>query len=140
WAAAQLDESDQPPELRPADEDPHEGDQDPPDQRPVGALDTELIEGLAERGLTGPGAMGRVRGVAAIIRPRLARFDRPPLPAPIDVEDAQGKEPRSSQSLRRALAHALVEVSVRNGELNGADGWRVGQGGTTGHGAVPALR
>jgi hypothetical protein len=96
-----------------------------PEERPVGAVDTELIEGIVDRALTGATGLNHVKDVAALLLPRLQRYDRPPLPAPVDLEDAHGQEPAAARDLRRALARSLVELTVEKRDFHRADAWRV---------------
>lgn len=137
WAKDQLDDGGGAPAVTFSNEGPQGHNQDLPEERPVGGLDTDLLEGLLERGLAGPSAPYRVRIVAEIVRPRLDRFDHPPLPAPIDVEDQDGQEPATARDLRRALALSLVELCLTSDTANRADVWKIVDGWGRG---TPALR
>jgi hypothetical protein len=122
WATQQVrSDGDRPQQLAPAG-DP-QTEEDPPDERPVGGLDTEVIEGIADRALAGPTALTHVDDVAALINPRLQRFDHPPLPAATDLEDNNGHEPATARTLRRTLAESLVKRTLHGGDFNRADAW-----------------
>src|SRR5262249_22643524 len=109
WATEQVRTGGVRSQLTAAGGDPETQD-DPPDERPVGGVDTEVIEGIVERALAAPTATHHVDDVAAIVRWRLQRGDRPRLPAAADVEDDDGREPTTATALRRALAGSLVKV------------------------------
>jgi hypothetical protein len=128
WATAQLEDDGESSDFRSVTDDIPEADDDLPFDRSIGRLDPELLEGIAERGLTGDGALNRVQHVAKLVRPRLERFDRPPLPTPIDVADEHGNEPPSVLNLRRALAQSLVELSIADGTFNRAFIWEIVDG------------
>src|SRR6266511_4875520 len=113
-----------PSQLTAAAGDPESQDE-PPDERPVGGVDSEVIEGIVERALAGPTATDHVDDVATIVRPPLQRGDRPPLPATADVEDEDGREPPAATDLRRALAGSLVKLILGDGGFNRADAWHV---------------
>jgi hypothetical protein len=137
WAKDQLDDRGRTPAVTSSDDDPQGPEQGPSGERPVGGLDIELLEGIVERGLTGPDAPDRVQIVAEIVRPRLDRFDHPPLPAPVDVEDQDGQEPATARDLRHALALSLVELCLTNETVNRAEIWEIIYGWGAG---PPALR
>jgi hypothetical protein len=98
---------------------------DLPHERPVGQVDVELIETIAERALNGPDALSRVADVAAVVWPRLDRFDHPPLPAALDVLDGSGQEPPSVRELRRALARSLISLSASSTTFDRANVWKI---------------
>jgi hypothetical protein len=106
-----------------------------PSDMPIGQLDRELLEAIIDRALSGESALVHVDGVAALVWPRLRRFEGVALPTPLDVVDADGIEPEQARELRRALAQALVAHSLSaqtatRGEywllVNGWHGRRVG--------------
>src|SRR5439155_17439488 len=121
WAKEQIAPGGQS-QLTAAADDPETQDE-PPDERPVGGVDTEVIEGIVERALAGPTAPDHVDDVAAIVRPRLQRGDRPPLLTALDVENEDGREPPRATDLRRALAGSLVRLILADGGFNRADAW-----------------
>jgi hypothetical protein len=83
-----------------------------PSDMPIGQLDRELLEAIVDRALLADSALVHVYGVAALVWPRLRRFEGVALPAPLDVVDADGIEPERARKLRRALARALVALSL----------------------------
>jgi hypothetical protein len=91
--------------------DPSAEDIDPSDM-PIGQLDKELLEGIVDRALSGESAVALIDGVAALLWPRLRRFEPVALPAPLDVVDADGVEPERARELRRTLARALVALTL----------------------------
>jgi hypothetical protein len=125
WATGQLGDGQRASDSRSSTDDMQQLDDDISFERPVGGMDPELIEGIAERALTGEGAPDRVRDVAKLIRPRLERFDQVPLPAPVDVEDEHGQEPPAALNLRRGLARSFVELFLTDGTFDRADVWRI---------------
>ncbi|MBC8991840.1 hypothetical protein H9X95_16965 [Micromonospora chalcea] len=128
WAIGQLHNGRSPSELRSSTADVQGSDEEPPDERPVGRLDIELIDGIVERALSGDGALSRAREVALILRPRLERFDHPPLPTAVDAEDEDGREPPRFRDLRHALAHSLVELAATTDTFDRAKIWAIADG------------
>lgn len=127
WAKEQVGPVDGRPERTASTDDP-QAPEEPPDARPVGGLDTEVIEGIADRALAGTTALNHVDDVAALIRPRLQRYDRPPLPTATDLEDNDGHEPSKARDLRRALASSLIGLILDDGAFNQADAWSIVRG------------
>ena len=90
----------------------------------VQALDDELVEGIINRALTGPSAADQVDAVAALLFPKLKSYERPPIPAPIDVLTAEGKEPIRVRDLRRSLASELAKLMATDEDgRRRADAW-----------------
>jgi hypothetical protein len=127
WAIGQLDGG-RSSDLLSTNDDLQESADELPFERPVGKLDPELLDGIVERALTREGALNRVRDVARLIRSRLIRFDEPPLPGPIDIEDEDGREPPNVGDMRRAFARSLVELFVTDGTFNRGDVWTICDG------------
>jgi hypothetical protein len=96
-----------------------------PDERPVGRLDTELLEGLVDRVLASPNAATFVDEVARLILRRFEHFDHPPLPLPVDLEDQVGNEPPPVTDLRHALATALIKTLARDRQFTRADAFQI---------------
>jgi hypothetical protein len=126
WAQARMAAT---PGVNDADEEPATGLEEPavegreplvassavdidPSDMPIGQLDRELLEAITDRALSGESALVHVDGVAALVWPRLRRFEGVALPRPLDVVDADGIEPEQARELRRALARALVALSL----------------------------
>jgi hypothetical protein len=99
------------PEARQPLVDPAAGDIDVSDA-PIGQLDKDLLEGIIDRALSGESALAHTDDVAALLWPRLRRFEPVALPAPLDVVDLDGVEPERARELRRALARALVALTL----------------------------
>jgi hypothetical protein len=79
---------------------------------PIGQLDRDLLEGVIDRALAGESALGHINAVAPLLWARLRRFEPVALPAPLDVVDPPGVEPERARELRRALARALVALTL----------------------------
>jgi hypothetical protein len=99
------------PEARQPLVDPAAGDIDVSDA-PIGQLDKDLLEGVIDRALSGESALAHIDDVAALLWPRQRRFEPVALPAPLDVVDPDGIEPERARELRRALARALVALTL----------------------------
>ena len=106
---------------------PFAEDTDPSD-KPHGQLDTDLLEAIVDRALAGESAFDHLDDVAALVWPRLRRFDSPPIPAPLDVLNADGIEPERSCSLRRALAQALITTMLNSEGAHRGDYWHLVNG------------
>jgi hypothetical protein len=79
---------------------------------PIGQLDRDLLEGIIDRALAGESALAHINAVAPLLWARLRRFEPVALPAPLDVVDPAGVEPERARELRRALARALVALTL----------------------------
>jgi hypothetical protein len=99
------------PRARPPLVNPAAGDIDVSDA-PIGQLDKDLLEGIIDRALSGASAFAHIDDVAALLWPRQRRFEPVALPAPLDVVDLHGVEPERARELRRALARALVALTL----------------------------
>src|SRR5215216_1344218 len=97
-------------------------DVDPSDVS-IGQLDRELLEAIIDRALSGESALVHVDGVAALVWPRLRRFEGVALPTPLDVVDADGIELEQARELRRALAQALVALSLSAQNVTRGEYW-----------------
>lgn len=86
-------------------------------------MDDELLDALVERAASGPNAVSRMTDVAAVVLPRLKRYDRVPLPAALDLVDADGHEPQHVRDLRQTLAGELLKHVAADGEGGRADAW-----------------
>lgn len=75
-----------------------------------------LLDDLVERAMSGRGVAGRLDQVAEILHRRLQRDDRPAIPRPIDLVNADGSEPEAVRSLRHALVVALITRMVTAAE------------------------
>jgi hypothetical protein len=89
-----------------------------PDDMPIGQLDQDLLEAIIDRALAGEGAREHVNAVAPLLWRRLRRFEAVAFPAPLDVVDAEGVEPERPRELRRALARALVALTLATEDAN----------------------
>jgi hypothetical protein len=118
WAKRQQDHTGGPPPTAHVAADDEHAAELVPEEEPIGALDTELLEAIIDRALTGPRAAGRLGDVAELLLPRVKRGDHQPVPAALDLEDQNGEEPPACQTLRRQLAYQLIARTAERGGLN----------------------
>jgi len=85
----------------------------------------DLFDQVVERALSTPSAHHRLDAVAAILYGRLLRQDRPAIPRPINLVDADREEPDDIRSLRHAVAAALIERGLEDRSFNRATAWRL---------------
>lgn len=97
-------------------------DEEPlPDDRPIGAIDAMLAEGLVERALASARALEFIAYAAALAWPRLDRYDQPTLPSSLD--EVQAGRPTTPQ--RRAFAEALLRHKAGLSAHPRIDIWRM---------------
>lgn len=124
WAVEKL----QPPHLMEKSYSPAATElEDPlPEEQPIGELDTDLLEALVDRGALASVASASVVGsIAALVWPRLRRYDNPPIPAPFALEDEEGLEPQDLRQARRRFAVALVCHAMESQEFDRGTAWEI---------------
>ncbi|MDT5026502.1 MAG: hypothetical protein QOE61_2928 [Micromonosporaceae bacterium] len=99
-------------------DDGHDEPDDEPPEPALGRLDRELADRIFDRALSGPTAYEHVATVAAIALRRMRRSSPPPIPAPADLEDNEGREAPNARQLRRNLAGAIIEQATADGTLD----------------------
>ncbi|WP_433261601.1 NACHT domain-containing protein [Actinosynnema sp. CS-041913] len=98
----------------------------PLDDEPIGQLPSKLLPPIVNRVLGSPVAHEHLGMVATLLWSQLRDYEHPPIPAPLDLVDADGVEPEATTTLRRALASRLVQQAVADdtGRRN-ADVWAI---------------
>lgn len=94
-------------------------DQDPDDPALIGSVPTTVVDKLIARCLASATPADYLDQVAKLEVPRLSRFERPSIPAAVDLITADGEEPEATSNLRRSFVISLIRQTL---DINGKFG------------------
>ena len=103
----------------------NEDDETDTDEVPVGELDVVLVERLVEGALLTTDVANVADAVAALVWPRLERFDRPTMPEALDEGAVVETDPHYVTEKRRVVADALVRHGAGQRAFTRADAWHL---------------
>lgn len=112
-----------------ADEsDPDDASIDPDDPPLVGSVPTATVDALIARCLALSTPDPYLPMLAVLIAPRLLAHTEMPMPAALDLVDAQGSEPLHATTVRRQLALALVnKLLAQDPHFGPGQGYAIGR-------------